>query len=49
MAVSLNGHLHLLCYYRNMFGEPLCMIDNTGITIWKENKAFFNDLKLERI
>lgn len=48
MNVSLNGHLHLLCYYRNMFGS-LCMIDNTGITVWEDNKNFFNDLHLERI
>ena len=49
MKVSLNGSIHRLCYYRNMFSEPLCMIDNTGITIWKENKDFFNDLHLERV
>lgn len=49
MKVILNGSVHFLCYYRNMFNEPLCMIDNTGITIWKENKNFFNDLHLERV
>lgn len=49
MKVILNGSIHTLCYYRNMFGEPLCMIDNTDITIWKENKDFFNDLHLERV
>lgn len=49
MKVILNGSVHFLSYYRNMFSDNLCMIDNTGITIWKENKQFFNDLHLEKV
>jgi len=46
--VSLNGHPHRLCYYRTLFGR-VCIIDNTGITVWEDNKYFFNDLRLERV
>ncbi len=48
MKVSLNGSMYVLCYYWNMFGK-LCMIDNTGIVIWEDNKKFFNDLHLEKM
>ena len=46
MKVILNGSIHHLCYFRNMFGTSLCIIDNTDITIRRENKDFFNDLHL---
>jgi len=47
MKVILNGSIHHLCYFRNMFGTSICIIDNTDITIRRENKDFFNDLHLE--
>lgn len=47
MKVILNGSMHLLCYFRNMFGTSICIIDNTDITIRRENRDFFNDLHLE--